>query len=136
MPRHSHTLVPASQAAGVFRALLAVYGSRADAVADAAAGREGAVLDEARAAFVDADSTMEAYGWDEGPRLEPAELTGPSSLVGDALQTALIDAVEQLATLLDEYHAARASLADLRNAVRDVDERLALFEAHEAREAM
>jgi hypothetical protein len=135
MPRHSHTLVPVSQAEGVFRALCAVYGARADAVADAAAGHGGTSLDEARAQFIDADAALDLYGWEPGPRLAPAELAGPSALVSDVLQTALIDAVEQLATLCDEYHAARASLADLRAGVRDVDERLALFEAHEAHES-
>lgn len=135
MARHSQIRIPADQAAGVYEALVTVLGMRADGLADAAAGRGERGVEEARELFAGVESALDVYGWERGPRLEDADLEGPPAMVTDVLHGALMQAAERLATLLPEYHAARASLVDLRAAVHDVDVRLGLFEAHEQAES-
>ena len=131
MPDHAQVTVAAEHATAVLEALLSLYGARADALAEAAGRTDQARLQEARAAFLDADAALDLFGWTRGPRLETAELTGSPRLVGEVLAAAVTDAAEQFEAALDDYAGARAALADVESAHGRLGALLALFVAHE-----
>ena len=136
MPDHAHVSVRAEHAPAVTEALLSLYGARADALAEAAGRTDAARLQEARAALMDADAALDAFGWNRGPRLDAAELEGPPALVGEVLGIAAADAAELLDGSLEAYGRGEASLAGLAEARARLDAVLELFAAHEREHAV
>jgi hypothetical protein len=136
MPDHAHVSVRAEDAPAVLEALLSLYGARADALAEAAGRTDAARLQEARDSLMDADATLDAFGWARGPRLDPAELDGPAPLVGEVLGIAAADATESLDQALEAYGRAEATLAAVAEAHARVAALLELFAAHEREHAV
>jgi hypothetical protein len=123
--------VAAEHAPAVLEALLGLYGARADALAVAAGRTDPTRLQDARAALLDADTALDAYGWAPGPRLAAAELERPPGLVGEALGIAAADAAESLERELERYGRGEAPLTALAEAQDRLAALLGLFAAHE-----
>src|SRR4051794_20707 len=136
MPDHAHVSVRAEDAPAVLEALLSLYGARADALAEAAGRTDAARLQEARAALMDADAALDAFGWARGERLDPAELDGPPQLVGEVLATAVADAAETFERALESYGRGEETLPGLAGTQAQLAALLELFAAHEREHAV
>ena len=136
MPDHVHVSVRAEDAPAVLEALLSLYGARADSLAEAAGRTDPARLQDARTALMDADAALDAFGWEPGAQLGPAELAGPSGLVGEVLGTAVADAAETLERVLESYGRGEETLAGLAAAQERLAVLLGLFAAHEREHAV
>jgi hypothetical protein len=136
MPVHAHVSVRAEDAPAVLEALLALYGARADALAEAAGRTDADLLQDARTALMDADAALDAFGWDRGLRLHAADLVGSPLLVGEVLGTAAADATESLERTLESYGRGEATLTGLATVQRQLIALLELFAAHEREHAV
>ncbi len=131
MPHHARVTVPSEHTAAVADGLLAVYSARAFALAEYAERTDAQKLQDCRASLADADSALDVFGWDRGPRLDSAELTGTSRLVGEVLSCAVVDASQSFDAAFGEYSRGEVPLPVVAEASRQLGALLALFVAFE-----
>jgi hypothetical protein len=136
MPDHARVTVAAEHVPAVLDALVNVYGARADVLAEAAGRPDSARLQDARAALLDADGALDALGWEPGPRLGAAELSGSPRLVADVLTAAVTEGAARFDGAIGAYGRGAAGLDELGAAHAQLGALLALFTEHEGEQAV
>lgn len=140
MTHHHAVRVPPAQAAAIIDALIATYARKAEALAVATRAyrtdREplAAVVD-ARREVIEAEATLDALGWQPGPRADDLELAGPTDAVREVLYAALLAAADYARTACRDYERARIDRAELGAAVADLTALHELFAALEQADA-
>jgi hypothetical protein len=136
MPSDHAVRIPAQQGAEIVDALIRGYARRAGALAAAtrAYRNTGHALDaveEARRGLIETEDTLDALGWELGPRAREVELAGPPAEIREVLYAALLAGAEKAWNACRDYEHARIGRGILATRIADLAALHRLFDAFE-----
>jgi hypothetical protein len=128
--------IPAQQGAEIVDALIRGYVRRAGTLAAATRAYLGTghaldAVEEARRALIETEDTLDALGWDLGPRAGDLELAGPPGEVREVLYAALVSVAEKAWNACRDYEHARIGRGILATRIADLAALHRLFDAFE-----
>jgi|ERR671923_2082974 hypothetical protein len=140
MQRDHAVRIPAQQGTDIVDALIRGYARRAGALAAATrayrdTGHALGAVEEARRALIETEDTLDALGWELGPRARDFELAGPPAEIREVLYAALLSAAEKACNACRDYERARIGRGMLATRIADLAALHRLFDAFETADA-